>query len=657
MKIIEVINKLKENPDNILAELDQENLDKIIKYLYNRYNNHNESLVSDNLFDYIKEYYEKKYNKIKEVGAPIEGDKNKKVKLPNYMGSLDKIKPSTTEFEKWINKYKGSYIISYKLDGISSLIHKSNNIIKMYTRGNGIYGQDISHVLKYININTDNIKNGDSIRGELIISKKNFKKIEETMANSRNAVCGIINTKKPDPDLLKLVDFIAYWVIEPELKQSEQMKYIEKAKMKVVDYVEKKNITIDFLSEMLIKGRKDYSYDIDGIVVIDNSKINVQLEGENPEYGFAFKQILTDQIAETTVIDVLWELSKDKYLKPKIKIDTVELLGSEITYATAFNAKFIVDNVIGPGSVIKIIKSGDVIPYIQEVLKVSDTGKPKMPSEKFGKWEWNDTKVDIIAIDLDEDNMKKLITKKLSYFFATLDIKYMGESTVEKFVENNYNDLWKIIIAKDNDYNNLCKIPGLGQKSVDKIYVSIEEGLINRELSDLMSASQIFGRGVGSRKLKLITDLYPNIIEIYNKEGKDHVFKLINNINGFDDKTTTKIVDNMKEFQEWLGKLLKLKKNVLKNQNSNNLNNDDLQKYNNNIKNYSNITIVFTGFRDKDIEIILEKLNSKITNSISKNTNLLIATNPHEKSSKIEKAKELKIKIISKEDFYNDITK
>jgi NAD-dependent DNA ligase len=172
-----------------------------------------------------------------------------------------------------------------------------------------------------------------------------------------------------------------------------------------------------------------------------------------------------------------------------------------------------------------------------------------------------------------------------------------------------------------------------------------------------MSASQIFGRGVGSRKLKLITDLYPNIIEIYNKEGKDHVFKLINNINGFDDKTTTKIVDNMKEFQEWLGKLLKLKKNVLKDQNSNNLNNNDLQKYNNNIKNYSNITIVFTGFRDKDIEIILEKLNSKITNSISKNTNLLIATNPHEKSSKIEKAKELKIKIISKEDFYNDITK
>lgn len=60
------------------------------------------------------------------------------------------------------------------------------------------------------------------------------------MANARNAVSGIINTKKPDIDMLKLIDFVAYWVIEPKLKQSDQLKYIENKGIKCVDYNIKK---------------------------------------------------------------------------------------------------------------------------------------------------------------------------------------------------------------------------------------------------------------------------------------------------------------------------------------------------------------------------------------------------------------------------------
>ena len=80
---------------------------------------------------------------------------------------------------------------------------------------------------------------------------------------------------------------------------------------------------------------------------------------------------------------VLWEVSKDKYIKPKIKINTIELGGVEITYATAFNAKFVIDNCIGPGAQIQIVRSGDVIPKIEKVLKPSETGKPKLPSIKY----------------------------------------------------------------------------------------------------------------------------------------------------------------------------------------------------------------------------------------------------------------------------------
>ena len=78
-----------------------------------------------------------------------------------------------------------------------------------------------------------------------------------------------------------------------------------------------------------------------------------------------------------------------------------------------------------------------------------------------------------------------------------------------------------------------------------------------------MSASQIFGRGFGSKKFKLITDIYPNILEIYKQTDKNHILELINNINGFDIKTTTKITDNLDEFIVYLDKLKKIKPNLL----------------------------------------------------------------------------------------------
>jgi DNA ligase (NAD+) len=656
MKIKEVITELKKDPDNILTSIDGPNLKKVLDYLADRYYNYNESLVSDQLFDYIKDFYEKNFNKNKTViiGAPVLEKQTGKFKLPYFMGSLDKIKPSTNAFNKWIEKYSGPYVISYKLDGISALLHKLNGKIFLYTRGNGTEGQDISHVLKYININTNKLEEGDAIRGELIISRINFKTIEKLMANSRNAVSGIINTKKPDPLMLKLVDFVAYWVLSPSLKQSDQMLYIEKKKFitKCVDYQVKNKITTEELSEMLLKGRKDYKYEIDGVVVIDSSKYYPIIPDSNPEFGFAFKQVLTDQIAETTVVDVIWEISKDMYIKPKIKVDTVELLGSEITYATAFNAKYIVDNNIGPGSKVKIIKSGDVIPYIMEILSKSDSGKPKMPSIEY---EWNETEVDIIAMNLDDENMEKLIIKKLTYFFSTLNVKFMGEGTVAKFVENGYDDLWKILSA---DKNKIKQIDGFGVKSVDKIYQSIDEGLTNRQMYDIMGASQIFGRGIGTRKFKLIIDIYPDIMDIFKINGKDHTVKLINAISGFDVKTTNKIVDSMDAFIEFYKKFVKIKPNVIIIHNKEKPQQSiSTTKYLPSISKYSGQIIVFTGFRDKDLQSVLESIGAKITDSVSKKTNLVVGSDPTESSSKIIKANELKIPIMSKDEFIKSISK
>lgn len=640
MKILELISKIKSDL-NILESLDKKNYDKLLEYLDNKYYNTNKILISDQLYDYIKEYYEKniiKSNK-KSIGASV---LRNKVKLPYYMGSLDKIKPSTSAFDKWINTYQGPYVLSCKLDGISGLLYKINNRVYLYTRGDGIEGQDISHLLEYLDINDRKLINGDAIRGELIISKKNFIKISDVMSNARNAVTGIINSKIPNKEYLKLIDFVPYWTVYPELKSSDQLKYIESKNfiVKCVDYKIKKDITVDILSEYLLKYRKDYIYEIDGIVVIDDSKIYPLIQNQNPEYGFAFKQILTDQIAESIVIDVIWEISKDKYIKPKIKINTVELLGSMITYATAFNAKYIEDNKIGPGAIVKIIKSGDVIPHILEIIKPADTNFGKFPDIKYI---WNETKIDIIAIDLNKDNLDKLMTKKLTYFFSSMNIDFMGEGTVNKFVINGYDDIWKILSANKVQLYN---IDGLGKKSIDKIYESINQKTSNCNLYDIMSASQIFGRGFGSKKFKLIIDIYPNILEIYKQTDKNHIIGLINNINGFDIKTSTKFVTHIDEFIEYLEKFLNIKPNLLIKKNTiKNIIDDKLSKY-------KNKTIVFTGFRDKDIEKKLEEVGAIIKNTVSSNTDILVTSDISSDSSKLVKARQLNITILLKEDFY-----
>ena len=473
MKIKEVIELLKVDPESTLKSLGEKEILKILDHLADKYYNET-PIVSDELFDIIKEHYETEYDAKYKVGAPIKsvkstkstkltkftksdktndvitkGKNGTKVKLPYWMGSLDKIKPSSGTFNNWVGKFPGPYVLSWKLDGISALLCKIKGQVYMYTRGDGVEGQDISHCIQMIGTNGLNINKmveGDAIRGELIMSKANFKTIEDRMANPRNAVSGIIGTKKPDPELLKLIDFIAYWVLSPQLKASEQLEYIKKKDFvpRSVEYEIKSKLTLDELSAKLVEGRKSHKYEIDGVVVIDDSKYYPLESGSNPTYGFAFKQLLTDQIAEATVLDVLWEVSKDKYIKPKIKINTIELGGVEITYATAFNAKFVVDNCIGPGAQIQIVRSGDVIPKIEKVLKPSESGKPKLPIIKY---KWNETGVDIIASDLDASTMEKIIVKKLTYFFDTLGIKWMGETTIEKFVSNGYDDLWKILQA------------------------------------------------------------------------------------------------------------------------------------------------------------------------------------------------------------------
>ncbi len=652
----DAVNEILDNPDKWARDITIARLVTVMKELSAHYYNTGESLVSDEIYDILKDVLEERdpTNKyLAEIGAPVVKNKDK-VKLPHFMPSLDKIKPSSDSLDKWKKKYKGPYTLSDKLDGVSGLLIKDKKGSNLYTRGDGVKGQDISYLLPYIISTKGNklkdIPDGTAIRGELIISKKDFKKISGKLKNARNAVAGLVNSKTVPLNVAKLTTFIGYSILYPRYDHKTQMEKLKEWKFQNVHYKNvnnEKGLTNDNLSEYLKKRRVEAEYEIDGIVVTDASKSYTVAENKNPLHSFAFKTILTDQIAEVTVLDVEWNISKDGLLKPRVRVTPVELGGVTIEYATAFNAKFVQDNVLGPGAVIKLIRSGDVIPHIMEILKPAASGKAKMPDISY---KWNKTKVDAIAKDIKGKDKDAQTIKQLTYFFKTLGVKFISEGIITKLVENDYNTLVKILEASDTK-DDLYEIDGIGNKLVDKIYNNIDAAFKTVTLERLMAASGIFGRGFGVRKNKLITSEYPNLLRLKWANDRDKLFDKIMEIEGFDTVTSTQFADNFKKFKKFfqiLDKIVDIKH--LKTVNS------SLAKGSKKSSKKSKLEgkkIVFTGFRDADLEQKIEDNGGKISSSVSGNTDIVVYadTDVAKDSSKYKKAKELGITMMTKEVF------
>jgi len=586
--------------------------------------NTNKTLLNDDMYDLVKDYLKKldpKNPYFKRVGA----DEETKVNLPFYMGSLDKIKDDKKAIDNWKIKYTGSVIISDKLDGISCLFYKNDTNIKIYTRGNGIEGQDISHLRNYITF--PNITdNKFAIRGELIISKENWESIKDLGSNARNVVAGAIHSKILNKKLLNCIEFISYDILFPEMKIEDSFNYFTKNNIKSAYHklLEFDDINLETLSKTLESRRSESNYEIDGIVIYNN-KLHKLVSGNNPKYAFAFKSILTHEQAEVIVYDVEWNVSMHKYMKPIIKFNEVVISGVKIKQATGFNGKFINDNIIGPGSRIIIIRSGDVIPHVLKVLSVSSNNKPKMPENKY---RWTDTHIDII---LDEDGKnKEQDIKSYTYFMSKLDVGLVKESTIKRLYENGFDTLDKILKIKVDE---LISLEGFQLKSAKKIIENFEK-IKDAECDLLLDASNILGRGFALKKIKLVSEKYP-----LNKKAE--ILKLtvddLVKIDGIGNINAKQFVENIKKFYEFLDnigyKCEKIKEDII-------------------IKTVlKDKKFIFTGFRNKDWEKLIVNSGGNVVTAISKNVDYLIVKNKTDKSSKIDKANELGIKILDMEEF------
>lgn len=608
------------------------NKKQLVEYLLNadkHYYNTGEPLITDDRYDEIKEHLkaiDKKNAYFKRIGADVDN----KVKLPYYLGSQDKIKDDPKILNKWIQKFNNpkSYIISEKLDGISCLVVYKKGDIKIYTRGDGYYGQDITHIKDYISgiIPTKTQKKDIVIRGELIISRENWEKIKHEGSNARNLVAGLINSKILKKDLLKFVDFVVYEIIEGSSLNLDDLK-----KFNVVKHKEVKDLSIEFLYDLYKEWKDKSKYEIDGLIIKHNSTYKLKA-GENPKYSFAFKSLNMHKQVEVVVNDIEWNVSKDKYLKPIVKFNEIVLNGVKIKQATGFNADFIVKNNIGVGSRIVIIRSGDVIPHIKEVLSPSLNNKPLLPDVSFV---WN--KKDIVLDDIKKNREQDI--KIFSIFMKSLNIKGIGEGIITKLYDASYDTLEKIITITKED---LLKIDGIKEKSANNLIEALKD-IYKKKCLDIMFASNILGRGLGERKLKLLIDTYPFICENQEKAlklTKDDIIK----IDGFGPVTADAIIKNLKSFLDFYNSIFKSK--VVADDEKE----DEEESIETNDKYKDNI-YVFSGIRDKELEKVITNSGGKIANVVNKKTTLLIVKSLDDTTVKVETAKKYNIPIITFEKF------
>jgi len=581
-------------------------------------------IMSDAEYDILDEFIKTKYPNnelIAQIGAVV--TKNKAT-LPYEMWSMDKIKPDTNSLTSWMKEYLGDYLISGKLDGVSGLYTTEGAEPKLYTRGNGKVGQDVSHLIPKLRLPKNK---GVVIRGEFIIKKDTFNtKYADKFSNPRNMVAGIVNQKTQD-DRINDIDFVAYEVIKPaNLTPVEQMDYMASLNVLVVRNETHKTITNEILSGILVDWRNNDDYEIDGIIVANN-KVYPRVSG-NPKHTFAFKMVLSDQIAEAHVVDVIWSPSKDGYLKPRVQILPVKLGGVTIKYATGFNAKFIEENKIGVGAIIQLIRSGDVIPKIEAVTQPAE--KAKMPKEEYI---WNETHVDIMLKNAENNSI--VLIKNIAGFFKGLEVDGLGEKNVEKIVNAGYDSVPKILKLTQDDY---LKIDGFQEKTSIKLYEGIKQKVADAPMYKLMAVSNKFGRGFSSKKTELIMKEYPNVLD----ENERNLGKL-QAIRGIEKKSAESFLSHIEDFVAFIKecgleyKLSEIPKRTEKN-------------YDESHPLFGK-SILMTGFRDKELEKQIIDVGGKIASSVSKNTFVVLVKDLDEKSGKIETAKKLGVDVLSRDDF------
>lgn len=603
--------------------------------------------ISDKAYDiYLKELKELDPDNELFQQAIIEEvpDGERKQLLPINMRSLDKYQ-IWEEYQKWVEKhnlYEKYAIISAKLDGISFLEEIGKNL---WTRGDGVSGQISNNHYSFVDKNYKNFWDIRYTWGEAMILRKDWPKIKEIFPeykNPRNAVAGLFLKEELNEKYAEALLYVTLIRYGCSITNQNKISLLKSTQINVLkDYqqieiphlkIQFKDITKNLLDNLFEEWKK--IFDIDGLVIdVDDIDFCVKVGNEtndNPAYAKAIK-LNWEDIAETEITGIRFQVSKDGRLKPVSDIKPVILAGAEVTGPTLYNTNWIYEQGIIIGSKIIIKRSGDVIPKIIEVLDpcknalyIANEIKgilfkqfPFLNESNFSEYiGWDENHTDLIF----KQRISDWDIAELTFFFETMKLEEFGEPSIRALYNAGYQTLEDILFITKK---GLLIIEGFGEKTADYLLEEFrkwkEEGV---DFYRFAAATNSF-KGLGETLLSKIDKKY------FNPELKKEDTLELLKLDGFSDIRVGEFIKGLSEFNYAAYILpIKFKKDIEK------------------TDEYKNINVVFTGFRNDEFKKWLINRGAIVNDSVSSKTTHLLCKELNTGTSKEEKAIQLGIEIV-----------
>ena len=555
------------------------------------------------------------------VGVEIT-DETRKGKLPIEMASMNKIK-SMNDVDDW-SRLKGiskkeMVIITPKYDGLSLCVNEMTS--EAWTRGDGEFGQKSSEhyslIQNHLNLEEDSFR---FTYGEVMIPKQVFiDKFSADFANPRNLVAGLLNSKTVS-NSLKDCQYIKYGAVCNTIFDTKQevLNELNKGQKNKVQYYicELGDLSEGLLIELFHKFSTEF--EIDGLIIELNdlslqNKLGRETSSNNPVWARAFKHPSFEQSAETDVIGISWNISKQGLLKPILHITPVKLDGVTVSNVTGNNARFVKDLGLGIGAKVVVKRSGMVIPIIADVITTVEFVQPTIEGVEV---DWNDAGIELITLtETDDQKLKKIVA-----FFEILEADNVSEGVITQLWEAGYKTIKDILTVTTSD---LEKIDRFGKRKADIVYKSIQKSVSNVQLSKLQHATGIF-KGLGSKKLVLLEDFKtkPTVDQVMSIEGLAEV-------------SAKSYIDSYDIFFDFIKDLpVTIVEKV------------EAVKVGTDLEGKS---FVFTGVRRTDLESDIESRGGKIGSGVSKTTTYLVMKAIGSGSSKEKKAIDLGVEVITVE--------
>lgn len=574
------------------------------------------------------------------------------------MWSLDKV-TSFDDLESWINKNiqvaeennlsKPTYIVSQKFDGASiNLTYEGGKFIKASTRGTGEVGENVTSQVKTIKTIPLSI-NDDStfeIRGEIIMTKDEFLKYNENsdipLKNLRNGASGALRnldvkeTKKRN--LSSFLFDIGYFEKNKFNTYNEMLMFLKENKFKCADY--KHCLTFEEIKEEIERIkilREDLNYDIDGVVIAINELNLRDILGytvKHPKFSMAFKFEAVEEI--TKLLDVEWNVSRSGRISPTGILEPIDIGGITIKRATLNNVDDIKRKNVKINGNVLIRRSNDVIP---EIMKGIDDGENLKHIEiptKCPSCNSNLIRNGAHIYCTNTISCKPQIIKSIVHFTSrdAMNIEGVSDKIANQFYEElnvkRISDLYTITLE------DLLKLDKFKEKKANNILNAINQSK-KCNLANFIYALGI--RNVGIKTSKDIVKKHKTLDKIINltKEELEGIYGIgdivVEDIlEFFKNSEVLEEINRLKElgFQFEVNEEIEVKENEFLNKN-----------------------VVVTGtmenFSRTQMKEIIEKLGGKVTESVSKKTDYVIAGS--NAGSKLTKAESLGIKVISENDF------